>query len=177
MQPVDSSWFQQLDVAHAIKHPKAGLWHLNLEFIPESDRIEGVLKQMPLIVIPDRLAGTGLVSSFREHYPDHAYVELQDQFDARQPGFGFPFHAAREVFAHLHHGGAVVVLEIANRPSGFLPALLTMLASPSDHPEKIIYPIRHAGYDLHPDQIGFIYGAADRRHSDDSDKMPPLIRP
>lgn len=75
----------------------------------------------------------------------------------------------------LRKGGEVVVLECTNRPSGFLPALLTMLADPGCHIEKVIYPIRYAGYDLHPDQIGFLHGLSSRVATDISGILSPKI--
>ena len=159
------SSFDRLEVHYEAARLAGALWNLNISIHHDGGQLAGVLEKMPLLVIPSRLHDTRQVEEFRKRYPYHFSVQLPDHFDARIPNHGSPLNAARHVLEQLRKGGDVMILECTNRPSGFLPALLTMLAEPGVHVEKVIYPIRHAGYDLHPDQIGFLHGFWERGES------------
>jgi hypothetical protein len=51
-----------------------------------------------------------------------------------------------------------LLLRWTDAPSGFVPAILSILSASYVHIEKVIYPIRHRGYELSLEQVVYLYG-------------------
>lgn len=79
-----------------------------------------------------------------------------------QTDAGTPQDCIGNIVTHLKDGDDVLILSATPTISGFIPAILTMLAEPHDHVEKVLWPIEHtAGYGLTPAQRGYLAGLYD----------------
>lgn len=75
---------------------------------------------------------------------------------------GTPQYCIKEIIERLMDGEDIVILLATKHISGFLPALISMLAVPDCHLEKILWPIEHSlGYVLTPAQRGYLAGLYD----------------
>lgn len=72
---------------------------------------------------------------------------------------GTPQEAIVRIVEHLKDAEDVLILSATKKASGFIPAILSILAAPDCHIEKILWPIEHgAGYTLTPAQRGYLAG-------------------
>lgn len=75
---------------------------------------------------------------------------------------GTPQDVIQGIVGHLKDGEDVLFLSPTTQVSGFIPAILGMLAEPNCHIDKILWPIEHgAGYQLTPIQRGYLAGLYD----------------
>lgn len=75
---------------------------------------------------------------------------------------GTPQETIVRIVEHLKDAEDVLILSTAKKASGFIPAILSMLAAPDCHIEKILWPIEHQlGYSLTPPQRGYLAGLYD----------------
>lgn len=75
---------------------------------------------------------------------------------------GTPQDVIGDIVEHLKDAEDVLILSHTTKVSGFVPAILGMLAVPDCHIEKILWPIEHQhGYVLTPAQRGYLTGLYD----------------
>lgn len=75
---------------------------------------------------------------------------------------GTPQEAIVRIVEHLRDAEDVLILSATKKVSGFVPAILSLLAAPDCHIEKILWPIEQgAGYTLTPAQRGYLVGLYD----------------
>lgn len=88
-------------------------------------------------------------------------IRLADLIDGVTNG-ATPYDCIAEIIDHLKDGEDVAILSATKQISGFVPALLGMLAVPDCHIEKILRPIEHgSGYVLTQAQRGYLTGLYD----------------
>lgn len=94
--------------------------------------------------------------------PPH-HIRLPDRLDGAVEA-ETPDYAVGDIVERLRDGGDVLILSSSKTISGFVPAILGMLADPSCHIAKVLWPIENGrGYSLTPAQRGYLaglYGAA-----------------
>ena len=116
------------------------------------------------LVIPDSFwpeaSGNHCVADLIGYKPQH-FLRLPDLLD----GFAnaeTPNHTVRKIVEHLKYADDVLILSSSKAVSGFVPAILSMLAAPSCHIEKVLWPIENGrGYALTPAQRGYLAGLYD----------------
>lgn len=108
------------------------------------------------IVVPDSFGCNGNVKQEGiEHCLCLNFPDLCDGNIER----GTPQEAIVRIVEHLKDAEDVLILSPTKRVSGFIPAIISMLAAPDCHIEKILWPIEHgAGYTLTPAQRGYLAG-------------------
>lgn len=91
--------------------------------------------------------------------------ELRDSYDVADDNTDTPAEEMFKIFETLRTGMSVLIYSENERLPGFIPAMMAMLADPQVHVAKVIYPIVNGrGYELTPDQAGYLAGFADARH-------------
>lgn len=91
---------------------------------------------------------------------------------------GTPQEAIVRIVEHLKDAEDVLILSTSKKISGFIPAILSMLAAPDCHIEKIMWPIEHgAGYTLTPAQRGYLAGLYDASQLHALGLASPLFKP
>lgn len=116
------------------------------------------------LVIPDSFwpeaSGNQCVADLIGCKPPH-FLRLPDLLD----GFAnaeTPLDTVREIVEHLKDADDVLILSSSKTTSGFVPAILSMLADPSCHIVKVLWPIENGrGYALTPAQRGYLAGLYD----------------
>jgi hypothetical protein len=102
--------------------------------------------------------------------PDFGHPELDGLStiavaDSLEPADGHgrrPADSIEQITRALSAGEDVLVLTSTQEVSGFIPAVLGLLADPQVHPEKVLYSIvKGESYSLTPFELGYVYGLAD----------------
>ncbi len=89
------------------------------------------------------------------------YIRFHD-LNGGATNAGTPQECLEKIVEDLKSGKDIAVLFSTTQISGFIPALISMLAAPDCHLEKILWPIEHsAGYFLTPAQRGYLAGLFD----------------
>lgn len=90
-------------------------------------------------------------------------IKFPDLYDGNVER-GTPQEAIVRIVEHLKDAEDVLILSARKKASGFIQAILSMLAAPDCHIEKILWPIEHgAGYTLTPAQRGYLAGLSNAR--------------
>lgn len=93
-----------------------------------------------------------------------SYIELSPQ--SEKIAFGeTPLAAIATIFESLSCGKDVLLLRWTDVPSGFVPAILSILSASDIHIEKVIFPVRQRGYELTSEQVAYLYGLYDAFNS------------
>lgn len=152
--------FEEIDLnLSSAKGPP--LYWLNIALHDQSRApLAPVFEHKPLVLMPHRIEKQA--SRFLKMLNLTDVVVFDDLLDSRMVSFArSPSDAAYSVADARAEGRAAVLLEYGPRVSGLLPTMLTVLAEPRLHPVKAMYSYVAGGYEIFPDQVGYICGWLD----------------